>query len=130
MSNCAYPDSIGSPLTYLWGRSLHREAANPAGGLAILCSMLAPPGAGTSMLAQRLTIILPVMTLADAIDTIRIRSIAQVEDLLFEPAVEVDDELLEDLLDKLLLALRGAKQGPMSHPRSSTVIAIIREVRA
>jgi predicted ATPase with chaperone activity len=42
------------------------------------------------MLARRLTLILPVMTLAEAIDTTRIRSIAQVEDLLFESAVEVD----------------------------------------
>ncbi len=34
------------------------------------------PGAGTSMLARRLTTILPEMTLAEAIDTTRIHSVA------------------------------------------------------
>jgi magnesium chelatase family protein len=36
---------------------------------------LAPPGAGTSMLACRLTTILPAMTLAEAIETTRIHSV-------------------------------------------------------
>jgi hypothetical protein len=37
---------------------------------------------------------------------------------------------MEDLLDKLLLALRGANQGAHVPPRGSTVIAVTREVRA
>jgi magnesium chelatase family protein len=38
--------------------------------------MLGPPGAGKSMLARRLTTILPAMTLAEAIETTRIHSVA------------------------------------------------------
>src|SRR6266545_1695305 len=38
--------------------------------------MLSPLGAGKSMLARRLTTILPVMTLAEALETMRIHSIA------------------------------------------------------
>jgi magnesium chelatase family protein len=38
--------------------------------------MLGPPGAGKSMLARRLTTILPDMTLAEAIETTRIHSVA------------------------------------------------------
>jgi len=38
--------------------------------------MLGPPGAGKSMLARRLTTILPAMTLAEALDTPRIYRVA------------------------------------------------------
>jgi magnesium chelatase family protein len=38
--------------------------------------LLGPPGAGKSMLARRLTTILPDMTLAEAIETMRIHSVA------------------------------------------------------
>ncbi len=38
--------------------------------------LLGPPGAGTSMLARRLTTILPAMTLAEAIETTRIHRVA------------------------------------------------------
>jgi magnesium chelatase family protein len=38
--------------------------------------LLGPPGVGTSRLARRLTTILPAMTLAEAIETTRIHSIA------------------------------------------------------
>src|SRR5262245_42728165 len=38
--------------------------------------MLGPPGAGKSMLARRLTTILPAMTLAEAIETTRIHRVA------------------------------------------------------
>src|SRR5262245_48911185 len=38
--------------------------------------LLGPPGAGKSMLARRLTAILPAMTLAEAIETTRIHSVA------------------------------------------------------
>src|SRR5512145_826404 len=38
--------------------------------------LLGPPGAGKSMLARRLTTILPAMTLAEAIETARIHSVA------------------------------------------------------
>src|ERR671923_1027203 len=38
--------------------------------------LLGPPGAGKSMLARRLTTILPAMTLAEALETTRIHSIA------------------------------------------------------
>src|SRR6267142_2521674 len=37
---------------------------------------LGPPGAGKSMLARRLTTILPAMTLAEAIETTRVHSVA------------------------------------------------------
>src|SRR5215475_11844217 len=38
--------------------------------------LLGPPGAGKSMLARRLTTILPAMTLAEAIETTRIHCVA------------------------------------------------------
>jgi magnesium chelatase family protein len=38
--------------------------------------LLGPPGAGKSKLARRLTTILPAMTLAEAIETTRIHSVA------------------------------------------------------
>jgi magnesium chelatase family protein len=38
--------------------------------------LLGPPGAGKSMLARRLTTILPAMTLPEAIDTTRIHRVA------------------------------------------------------
>jgi hypothetical protein len=38
--------------------------------------LLGPPGAGTSMLARRLTTILPAMTLVEAIETTRIHRVA------------------------------------------------------
>jgi magnesium chelatase family protein len=38
--------------------------------------ILGPPGAGTSMLARRLTTMFPAMTLAEAIETTRIHSVA------------------------------------------------------
>src|SRR5262245_7023777 len=38
--------------------------------------LLGPPGAGTSMLARRLTTILPAMTLAEAIEPTRIHRVA------------------------------------------------------
>ena len=38
--------------------------------------MLGPPGAGKSMLARRLTTILPAITLAEAIETTRIHRVA------------------------------------------------------
>jgi predicted ATPase with chaperone activity len=38
--------------------------------------LIGPPGTGKSMLARRLTTILPAMTLAEAIETTRIHSVA------------------------------------------------------
>ena len=38
--------------------------------------LLGPPGAGTSMLARRLTTILRAMTLAEALETTRIHRVA------------------------------------------------------
>ena len=38
--------------------------------------LLGPPGAGKSMLARRLTTILPAMTLAEAVETTRIHRVA------------------------------------------------------
>src|SRR5215468_10721439 len=38
--------------------------------------LLGPPGAGTSMLARRLTTMLPAMTLAEAMETTRIHRVA------------------------------------------------------
>src|ERR671924_1738442 len=38
--------------------------------------LLGPPGAGKSMLARRLTTILPVMSLAEALETTRIHRVA------------------------------------------------------
>ena len=38
--------------------------------------MLGPPGAGESMLARRLTTILPAMTLAEALETTSIHRVA------------------------------------------------------
>ena len=49
----------------------HGAVMPVAGGLTI-----APPGAGKSMLARRLTTILPAMTLAEAIETTRIHRVA------------------------------------------------------
>jgi magnesium chelatase family protein len=46
----------------------------PQGGQHPL--LLGPPGAGKSMLARRLTTILPPMTLVEAIETTRIHSVA------------------------------------------------------
>jgi magnesium chelatase family protein len=57
-------------------RSSSGEAEREAGVLTQTCSCLAPPGAGKSMLARRLTTILPMMTLAEAIETTRIHSVA------------------------------------------------------
>jgi magnesium chelatase family protein len=55
------------------GQALVKRALEvaAAGGYNLL---LGPPGAGTSMLARRLTTILPAMTLAEAIETTRIHS--------------------------------------------------------
>jgi predicted ATPase with chaperone activity len=39
-------------------------------------ALLGPPGAGKSMLARRLTTILPVMTLAEALETTRLHRVA------------------------------------------------------
>jgi magnesium chelatase family protein len=50
------------------GRSSRRSAHNVL--------LLSPPGAGTSMLARRLTTILPAMTLAEALETTRIHRVA------------------------------------------------------
>jgi len=49
----------------------HGEAMPVAGGLTI-----SPPGAGKSMLARRLTTIVPGMSLAEAVKTTRIHSVA------------------------------------------------------
>jgi magnesium chelatase family protein len=38
--------------------------------------MLGPPGAGTSMLARRLTTVVPAMALAEALETTRIHRVA------------------------------------------------------
>jgi magnesium chelatase family protein len=52
------------------------KAEPDAGVLSIMCSCSAPPGVGKSMLARRLTTILPATTLAEAIETTRIHSVA------------------------------------------------------
>jgi magnesium chelatase family protein len=52
------------------------KAEADAGVLPIMWLLLGPPGAGTSMLARRLTTILPAMTLAEAIETTRIHRVA------------------------------------------------------
>ena len=44
------------------------------GGLNVV--MMGPPGAGTSMLARRLTALLPAMTPPEALDTTRIHRVA------------------------------------------------------
>src|SRR4030095_1467670 len=56
-----------------WGR---RQAESAADVSTITSSSSAPPGAGTSMLARRLTTILPATTLAEALETTRIHSVA------------------------------------------------------
>jgi hypothetical protein len=58
----ATPLSVGR---MLWRMGCRRSAHNVL--------LLGPPGAGTSMLARRLTTILPAMTLAEAIETMRVR---------------------------------------------------------
>jgi Magnesium chelatase, subunit ChlI len=52
------------------------EPEGDAGVLPIMSLLLGPPGAGKSMLARRLTTILPAMALPEAIDTTRIHSMA------------------------------------------------------
>jgi magnesium chelatase family protein len=47
-----------------------------AGVLPIMWLLRSPPGAGRSMLARRLTTILPAMTLAEALEPTRIHSVA------------------------------------------------------
>jgi predicted ATPase with chaperone activity len=52
------------------------ETKDDAGVLTIMWLLLGPPGAGKSMLARRLTTILPAMTLAEAMETTRIHRVA------------------------------------------------------
>jgi Magnesium chelatase, subunit ChlI len=56
------------------------KAEGHVGVLTIMSCWSAPPGAGKSMLARRLTTILPEMTLAEAIETTRIHSVAGLTD--------------------------------------------------
>ena len=51
-----------------------RAADAGAGGYNVL--LLGPAGVGTSMLARRLTTVRPAMTLAEAVETTRIHSVA------------------------------------------------------
>jgi predicted ATPase with chaperone activity len=51
-----------------------REA--DAGVVTITSLLIGPPGVGTSMLARRCPTILPAMTLAEALETTRIHSVA------------------------------------------------------
>jgi magnesium chelatase family protein len=57
--------------------SIEGEPERDAGVLPIMtCDLLlGPPGAGESMLARRLTTILPEMTLAEALDTTRLHRV-------------------------------------------------------
>jgi predicted ATPase with chaperone activity len=57
-------------------RSSSGEAERDAGVVTIISLYSAQPGAGKSMLARRLTIILPAMPLAEALETTRIHSVA------------------------------------------------------
>jgi hypothetical protein len=57
------------------GQTLAKDALGDSGGGHNL-PLLGPPGAGNSMLARRLTTILPPMTPAEAIETTRIHSVA------------------------------------------------------
>jgi magnesium chelatase family protein len=52
------------------------ETESHAGVLPIMSPCSGPPGAGKSMLARRLTTILPAMTLAEALETTRIHRVA------------------------------------------------------
>jgi magnesium chelatase family protein len=52
------------------------EAKRDAGVVTTTSLLIGPPGAGKSMLARRLTTTLPAMTLAEAIETPRIHSVA------------------------------------------------------
>ena len=57
--------------------SLEADATGkPCGRCDANLLMLHPPGAGTSMLARRLTTILPIMTVAEALETTCIHSVA------------------------------------------------------
>jgi hypothetical protein len=70
-----FPPQLRPPLRFLIitaPKSRRTECRRSAHNVLLL----GPPGAGTSMLARRLTTILPAMTLAEAIETTRIHSVA------------------------------------------------------